>query len=65
MDFIFFIFLTFTLHREATFLQKRVFHYAKGYKQLEGKNEEQINLEMKRLLNISIDSLVEFQQLIV
>ncbi|TDL90294.1 carboxylesterase [Vibrio vulnificus] len=52
------------IHREATFLQKRVYHYAKGYKQLEGKNEEQINLEMKCLKNISIDSLVEFQQLI-
>lgn len=36
------------IHREATFLQKRVFHYAKEDKQLEGKNEEQINLEMKR-----------------
>ncbi|MBX9953783.1 hypothetical protein H7T43_02515 [Peribacillus simplex] len=32
------------IHREDTFLQKRVFHYAKGYKQLEGENEEQINL---------------------
>ncbi|MGY3188360.1 alpha/beta hydrolase [Lysinibacillus sp. TE18511] len=52
------------MHREASFLQKRVFHYAKGYKQLEGKNEEQINLEMNRLQNMSIDSLVEFQQLI-
>lgn len=52
------------IHREATFLQKRVFHYAKGYKQLKGKNEEQINVEMKRLQNISIDLLVEFQQLI-
>ncbi|MFB5089653.1 alpha/beta hydrolase [Psychrobacillus sp. PGGUH221] len=52
------------IHREATFLQKRVFHYAKGYKQLEGKNEEQINLEMKHLQNMSIDSLNEFQQLI-
>ncbi|WP_397538219.1 alpha/beta hydrolase [Rummeliibacillus pycnus] len=52
------------IHREATFLQKRVFHYAKGYKQLEGKNEEQLNLEMKRLQNMSIDSLIEFQQLI-
>jgi carboxylesterase len=52
------------MHREASFLQKRVFHYAKGYKQLEGKKEEQINLEMNRLQNMSIDSLVEFQQLI-
>ncbi|MGE7951368.1 alpha/beta hydrolase [Lysinibacillus xylanilyticus] len=52
------------LHREASFLQNRVFHYAKGYKQLEGKKEEQINLEMNRLQNMSIDSLVEFQQLI-
>jgi len=52
------------IHREATFLQKRVFHYAKGYKQLEGKNEEQINLEMEHLQTMSIDSLVEFQQLI-
>ncbi|MDW8516506.1 alpha/beta hydrolase [Priestia flexa] len=52
------------IHREATFLQKRVFHYANKFKQLEGKNEEQINLEMKRLQNMSIHSLVEFQQLI-
>ncbi|WP_231687539.1 alpha/beta hydrolase [Bacillus sp. FJAT-22090] len=52
------------IHREATFLQKRVFHYAKGYKQLEGKNEEQINLEMIHLQNMPIDSLNEFQQVI-
>lgn len=52
------------IHREATFLHKRVFHYAKEYKRLEGKNEEQINLEMNFLQNMSIDSLVEFQQLI-
>lgn len=52
------------IHREVTFLQKRVFYYAKRYKQLEGKNEEQINLEMDRLQNMSIHSLVEFQQLI-
>lgn len=51
-------------HRDASFLQKRVFHYAKGYKQLEGKNEEQINLEMKRVQTMPFDSLVEFQQLI-
>lgn len=52
------------IHRETAFLQKRVFHYAKRYKQLEGKNEDQINSEMKRLQNMSIDSLVEFQQII-
>lgn len=52
------------IHREATFLQKRVFHYAKEYKQIEGKSEEQINVEMDHLQNMSIDSLVEFQQLI-
>lgn len=52
------------IHREANFLQKRVFHYAKRYKQLEGKKEAQINLEIKHLQNMSIDSLVEFQQLI-
>ncbi|MFJ5790281.1 alpha/beta hydrolase [Lysinibacillus sp. NPDC093197] len=52
------------IHREAVFLQKRVFHYAKGYKQLEGKNEDQINVEITRLQNMSIDSLVEFQHLI-
>ncbi|MEK3886442.1 alpha/beta hydrolase [Bacillus sp. FSL K6-3431] len=52
------------IHREATFLKKRVFHYAKRYKRLEGKNEEQINLEMKLLQNMSIYSLVEFQQFI-
>jgi carboxylesterase len=51
-------------HREAIFLKKRVLYYAKRYKQLEGKNEEQINLEMKNLQNMSIDSLVEFEQLI-
>lgn len=52
------------IHREATFLHKRVLHYAKRYKQLEGKTEEQIHLEMKRLEEMSIDSLVEFQELI-
>ncbi|MGM0830264.1 MAG: alpha/beta hydrolase [Bacillota bacterium] len=52
------------IQREAAYLQKRVFHYAKGYKKLEGKNEEQIDLEIKRLQNMSIYSLVEFQQLI-
>lgn len=52
------------IHREANFLQKRVFHYAKRYKQLEGKKEAQINVEIKHLQNMSIDSLVEFQQLI-
>ncbi|MFJ7406851.1 MULTISPECIES: alpha/beta hydrolase [unclassified Lysinibacillus] len=52
------------IRREASFLQKRVFHYAKGYKQLEGKNENQINIEITRLQNMSIDSLVEFQYLI-
>ncbi|MEK5333604.1 alpha/beta hydrolase [Lysinibacillus sp. FSL W8-0992] len=52
------------IRREAAFLQKRVFHYAKGYKQLEGKNEDQINVEITCLQNMSIDSLVEFQHLI-
>ncbi|MGE7839272.1 alpha/beta hydrolase [Lysinibacillus sp. NPDC093712] len=52
------------IRREAAFLQKRVFHYAKGYKQLEEKNENQINAEITRLQNMSIDSLVEFQHLI-
>lgn len=52
------------IHREANFLQKRVFHYAKRYKQLEGKKEAQINIEITHLQNMSINSLVEFQQLI-
>ncbi len=52
------------IHREATFLQQRVFHYAKGYKQLEGKNEDVINLEITRLQQMPINSLVEFQHLI-
>ena len=52
------------IHREANFLQKRVFHYAKRYKQLEGKKEAQINIEITHLQNMSIHSLVEFQQLI-
>lgn len=52
------------IHREVSVLQKRVFHYAKRYKLLEGKHEEQINVEMKLLQNMSIDSLVEFQLLI-
>lgn len=51
-------------HREASFLQKRVSFYAKRYKQLEGKTEEKIDLEMKLLQNMPISSLVEFQQLI-
>lgn len=52
------------IHREASFLQKRAFHYAKEYKRLEGKNEDQINMEMARLKNLPSNSLVEFQQLI-
>lgn len=52
------------IHREAAFLQKRVLHYAKRYKQLEGKNDDQINEEMTHLQNMSIHSLTEFQQLI-
>lgn len=52
------------IHREATFLQKRVFHYAKSFKQMEGKNEEQIHHEITQLQQMSIHSLVEFQQLI-
>lgn len=51
-------------HREAYFLLKRVLNYAKGYKQLEGKNDEQINFEMKLIQNMSFASLVEFQQII-
>lgn len=52
------------IQREATFLQKRVFYYAKRYKQLEGKHEEQIQLEMEELRRLPLDSLIEFQQLI-
>lgn len=52
------------IKREATFLQKRVFHYAKRYKQLEGKEDEQIQLEMDELHDLPFDSLVEFQELI-
>jgi len=52
------------IHREASFLQKRVFHYAKSFKQLEGKNEEQIHHEFIQLQQMSIHSLVEFQHLI-
>ncbi|UOQ94837.1 alpha/beta hydrolase [Halobacillus shinanisalinarum] len=51
-------------HREVAVLQERVFHYAKRYKQIEGKNGEQINLEMTQIQNMSVASLVEFQQLI-
>ena len=52
------------IQKEAAFLQKRVFHYAKRYKQLEGKDEEQIQWEMEELRHLPLDSLVEFQQLI-
>ncbi|MFD2924149.1 hypothetical protein [Halobacillus naozhouensis] len=51
-------------HREVAVLQERVFHYAKRYKQIEGENGEQINLEIKRIQNMSVAPLVEFQQLI-
>lgn len=51
-------------HREALFLQKRAFYYAKEYKRLEGKNEDQINMEMALLQNLPNHTLVEFQQLI-
>lgn len=52
------------IEREAAFLQKRVFHYAKRYKQLEGKEEKQIQLEIEELRRLPLDSLIEFQQLI-
>lgn len=52
------------VQREAAFLQKRVFHYAKRYKQMEGKDEEQIQLEMEELHDLPCGSLIEFQQLI-
>ncbi|WKA60251.1 alpha/beta fold hydrolase [Planococcus shenhongbingii] len=52
------------IQREAAFLQKRVFYYAKRYKQLEGKEADQIQLEMDGLHDLPVDSLVEFQQLI-
>ncbi|WP_075618533.1 alpha/beta hydrolase [Paenisporosarcina indica] len=52
------------IHKKVSALQKRVFHYGKRYKGIEGKHEEQINSEMTLLQNMSMDSLVEFQQLI-
>jgi carboxylesterase len=52
------------VHRKVSVLQKRIFHYAKRYKQLEGKHEEQIISEMILLQNMSIDLLVDFQQII-
>lgn len=52
------------IHREVAVLQERIFHYARRHKQIEGKNEEQINQEMKQIQNMSVASLIEFQQLI-
>ncbi|TWT26452.1 alpha/beta fold hydrolase [Planomicrobium sp. CPCC 101110] len=52
------------IQRKAAFLQKRAFYYAKRYKQLEGKDEDQIRLEMENLRHLPLDSLIEFQKLI-
>ncbi|WNS78308.1 alpha/beta fold hydrolase [Domibacillus sp. DTU_2020_1001157_1_SI_ALB_TIR_016] len=46
-------------------LFKRVLHYARGYKKLEGKEGEQITEEMKRLAQTPMQSLTSLQQLIL
>ena len=50
------------IHWEGFFLQNRIFHYTKRYKQFEGKNEEQIYLEMKDFQSLFIDSFSVLQQ---
>jgi carboxylesterase len=46
-------------------LRKRVLDYAKRYKKFEGKDEEQINAELKELEQTPMQSLKSLQQIIV
>ena len=56
--------LSVPMDKEAAVLKERLFYYARRYKQLEGKEEQQIESEMTELDHLPFDSLVDFEQLI-
>lgn len=56
--------LSVPMDKEAAVLKERIVYYAKRYKQLEGKEDPQIESEMAELNRLPFDSLVGFEQLI-
>ncbi|WP_251132439.1 MULTISPECIES: carboxylesterase [unclassified Exiguobacterium] len=56
--------LSVPMYKKAGSLQKRLLYYARRYKQIEGKEEQQIESEMEALRHLTVDSLVDFEQLV-
>ncbi len=52
------------MYKKAGSLQKRLLYYANRYKQIEGKEDKQIESEMEALRHLPVDSLVDFEQLV-
>lgn len=56
--------LSVPMYKKAGSLQKRLLYYANRYKQIEGKEDKQIESEMEALRHLPVDSLVDFEQLV-
>lgn len=56
--------LSVPMDKEAAVLKKRIVYYAKRYKQIEGKEDQQIASEMAELDLLPFESLTDFEQLI-
>ena len=52
------------MYKEAGVLKERIVYYAKRYKQLEGKEDQQIASEMAELDHLPFESLTDFEHLI-
>ncbi|MDI3234327.1 alpha/beta fold hydrolase [Exiguobacterium antarcticum] len=52
------------MYKEAAVLKERIIYYARRYKQLEGKKDQQIASEMAELDHLPFDSLTDFEQII-
>ncbi|WP_404276376.1 alpha/beta hydrolase [Exiguobacterium undae] len=52
------------MYKEAAVLKERIFYYARRYKQLEGKEDQQIASEMAELDHLPFESLTHFEHLI-
>jgi len=52
------------MYKEAGVLKERIVYYAKRYKQLEGKEDQQIASEMAELDHLPFESLTHFEHLI-
>ncbi|MFZ0074994.1 MAG: carboxylesterase, partial [Exiguobacterium undae] len=56
--------LSVPMDKEAAVLKERIVYYAKRYKQLEGKEDQQIASEMAELDHLPFESLTHFEHLI-